>query len=306
VTSGPKKVIYAALLGNSAIAVIKFVAASMTGSSAMLSEAVHSVVDTGNQILLLHGLRRARRPPDAEFPFGHGKEIYFWSFVVALSVFAVGAGVSIYEGVVHILHPRPIEDPTVSYVVLGVAMAFEGAAWLFAWREFSRARGTLGVFEAVRRGKDPSLFVVLFEDSAAMLGLVVAFAGIALSHATGLAWIDGAAAVVIGLILAATAAWLAFETKSLLIGEAADEEVRAEIRRIATGRPGVLRLNEVLTMHMGPDFVLVNLSVEFRDGESTETIEEAVATIDAQIKAALPEVQRVFIEAETAPRAKPS
>jgi len=225
---------------------------------------------------------------------------------VALSVFAVGAGVSIYEGVVHILHPRPIEDPTVSYVVLGVAMAFEGAAWLFAWREFSRARGTLGVFEAVRRGKDPSLFVVLFEDSAAMLGLVVAFAGIALSHATGLAWIDGAAAVVIGLILAATAAWLAFETKSLLIGEAADEEVRAEIRRIATGRPGVLRLNEVLTMHMGPDFVLVNLSVEFRDGESTETIEEAVATIDAQIKAALPEVQRVFIEAETAPRAKPS
>ena len=233
-TSGPKKVIYAALLGNSAIAVIKFVAASMTGSSAMLSEAVHSVVDTGNQILLLHGLRRARRPPDAEFPFGHGKEIYFWSFVVALSVFAVGAGVSIYEGVVHILHPRPIEDPTVSYVVLGVAMAFEGAAWLFAWREFSRARGTLGVFEAVRRGKDPSLFVVLFEDSAAMLGLVVAFAGIALSHATGLAWIDGAAAVVIGLILAATAAWLAFETKSLLIGEAADEEVRAEIRGSST------------------------------------------------------------------------
>ncbi|MED6334265.1 MAG: cation diffusion facilitator family transporter [Planctomycetota bacterium] len=305
-TSGPKKVIYAALLGNSAIAVIKFVAASMTGSSAMLSEAVHSVVDTGNQILLLHGLRRARRPPDAEFPFGHGKEIYFWSFVVALSVFAVGAGVSIYEGVVHILHPRPIEDPTVSYVVLGVAMVFEGAAWLFAWREFSRARGTLGVFEAVRRGKDPSLFVVLFEDSAAMLGLVVAFAGIALSHATGLAWIDGAAAVVIGLILAATAAWLAFETKSLLIGEAAGKEVRAEIRRIATGRPGVLRLNEVLTMHMGPDFVLVNLSVEFRDGESTETIEEAVATIDAQIKAALPEVQRVFIEAETAPRAMPN
>jgi cation diffusion facilitator family transporter len=302
VTSGPKKVIYAALLGNSAIAVIKFVAASMTGSAAMLSEAVHSVVDTGNQILLLHGLRRARRPPDAEFPFGHGKEIYFWSFVVALSIFAVGAGVSIYEGVVHILHPRPIEDPTVSYVVLGVAMVFEGAAWVFAWREFSRARGTLGVFEAVRRGKDPSLFVILFEDSAAMLGLVVAFAGIALSRATGLAWLDGAAAVVIGLILAGTAAWLAYETKSLLIGEAAGEEVRAEIRRIATGRPGVLRLNEVLTMHMGPDFILVNLSVEFRDGESTETIEEAVATIDAQIKAALPEVQRVFIEAETAPR----
>lgn len=301
-TSGPKKVIYAALLGNSAIAVIKFVAASMTGSAAMLSEAVHSVVDTGNQILLLHGLRRARRPPDAEFPFGHGKEIYFWSFVVALSIFAVGAGVSIYEGVVHILHPRPIQDPTVSYVVLGVAMVFEGAALVFAWREFSRARGTLGVFEAVRRGKDPSLFVVLFEDSAAMLGLVVAFAGIALSRATGLAWLDGAAAVVIGLILAGTAAWLAYETKSLLIGEAAGEEVRAEIRRIVTGRPGVLRLNEVLTMHMGPDFILVNLSVEFRDGESTETIEEAVATIDAQIKAALPEVQRVFIEAETAPR----
>ncbi|MAF65325.1 MAG: cation transporter [Planctomycetes bacterium] len=299
--SGPKRVIYAALLGNSAIAVIKFVAASMTGSSAMLSEAVHSVVDTGNQLLLLHGLRCARRPPDEEFPFGHGKEIYFWSFVVALSVFAVGAGVSIYEGVSHILHPSPIDDPTVSYVVLGLAFLFEGAAWFFAWREFSRARGSLGVFEAVRRGKDPSLFVVLFEDSAAMLGLLVAFAGIALSRATGLAWLDGAAAVVIGLILAGTAVWLAYETKGLLIGEAADERVRAEIGRIAMRRPGVLRLNEVLTMHMGPDFILVNLSVEFRDGQSTETIEVAVATIDAEIKAALPEVQRIFVEAETAP-----
>jgi cation diffusion facilitator family transporter len=281
--------------------VIKFVAASMTGSSAMLSEAVHSVVDTGNQLLLLHGLRCARRPPDEEFPFGHGKEIYFWSFVVALSVFAVGAGVSIYEGVSHILHPSPIDDPTVSYVVLGLAFLFEGAAWFFAWREFSRARGSLGVFEAVRRGKDPSLFVVLFEDSAAMLGLLVAFAGIALSRATGLAWLDGAAAVVIGLILAGTAVWLAYETKGLLIGEAADERVRAEIGRIAMRRPGVLRLNEVLTMHMGPDFILVNLSVEFRDGQSTETIEVAVATIDAEIKAALPEVQRIFVEAETAP-----
>ena len=297
--SGSKKVIYAALLGNSAIAVTKFAAAVMTGSSAMLSEGVHSLVDTGNQLLLLFGLRRAKRPPDAEFPFGHGKEVYFWSFVVAILIFAVGAGVSIYEGVRSIVHPHPIEDPTVNYVVLGLAMLFEAGAWYFALREFSAVKGQRGYVEAVRCGKDPTMFVVLFEDSAAMLGLVVAFAGIALSQVTGQAWLDGAAALLIGLILAATAAWLALETKSLLIGESATPEVLAGIERIVLSRPRVLQLNEVLTMHMGPDFVLVNLSVEFRDEESTESIERSIASIDEEIKRTFPEVKRVFVEAET-------
>ena len=297
--SGSKKVIYAALLGNSAIAVTKFVAATLTGSSAMLSEGVHSVVDTGNQLLLLHGLRRSKRPPDDEFPFGHGKEVYFWSFVVAILIFAGGAGVSIYEGVRSLLHPHAIEDATINYVVLGLAMLFEGGAWYLAWREFSAVKGRRGLFEAVRRGKDPSIFVVLFEDSAAMLGIIVAFTGIALSQITGYAWFDGAAAVVIGLILAATAAWLAHETKGLLIGESAGSEVVEEIRRIVLARPRVLRLNEVLTMHMGPEFILVNLSVEFRDEESTESIEHSIARMDEEIKRAVPVVKRVFVEAET-------
>lgn len=297
--SGSKKVIYAALVGNAAISVTKFVAATLTGSSAMLSEGVHSLVDTGNQVLLLYGMKRARRPADAGFPFGHGKEIYFWSFAVAIMIFAVGAGVSLYEGVIHLVHPEPMSSPTINYVVLGLAMVFEGFAWFFAWREFSRVKGRLGYFEAVSRGKDPTLFVVLFEDSAAMLGLVVAFVSVWLGQVTGWLWLDGAASVVIGLILGATAVWLAVETKGLLIGESASKEVIAGIRGIVAARPRVEQVNEVLTMHMGPEFVLVTLSVQFRDAETTESLEQAIARIDADIKKSWPEVKRVFVEAET-------
>jgi len=296
--SGSKKVIYAALVGNGLIAITKFAAATITGSSAMLSEGIHSVVDTGNQVLLLHGLRRAKAPPDEEFPFGHGKEIYFWSFVVAIMIFAVGSGISIYEGIHGLLDPHPIADPVVNYVVLGLAMLFEGAAWYLAFREFNAIRGRRGYIEAVQRGKDPSLFVVLFEDSAAMLGLVVAFLGILLSQLTGAVWLDGAAAVVIGLILGGTAAWLAYETKGLLIGESAGHEVVREIRSIARGQEGVVGVNEVLTMHMGPDFILVNLSVTFSDAAQAPVIEYAISQMDAQIKRVFPEVKRVFIEAE--------
>ena len=297
--SGSKKVIYAALAGNFAISVTKFAAAAATGSPAMLSEGVHSLVDTGNQCLLLLGLKRAQRPPDAEFPFGHGKEIYFWSFIVAILIFAVGSGVSLYEGVRHVLHPSEIGDPTWNYVVLGLAMVFEGLAWFFAFREFRRAKGRSGYLEAVSAGKDPTLFVVLFEDSAAMLGLVVAFLGVWLGQVTGQAWLDGAAAIVIGLILGGTAIWLAYETKGLLIGESANPEVVASIRSLALARPRIESVNEVLTMHMGPEFVLVNLSAKFRDSESTESIEASIAHLDLSIKKAHPEVKRVFIEAET-------
>ncbi len=181
-----KKVIIAALVGNSLIAVTKFVAATLTGSSAMLSEGIHSAVDTGNGLLLLYGLKQAKKPPDEQFPFGHGKEVYFWCFIVAILIFAVGAGISVYEGVIHLLHPASIDNPTVNYVVLGLAMIFEGAAWYFALHEFRKAKGNWGYMEAVQRGKDPTLFVVLFEDSAALLGLVVAFAGVALTDFTGL------------------------------------------------------------------------------------------------------------------------
>lgn len=297
--SSSKKVIYAALAGNTLIALTKFVAAFLTGSSAMLSEAFHSCVDTGNQVMLLWGLRAARKPPSEQFPFGRGKEIYFWSFVVAIMIFAVGAGLSVYEGVSHILHtPEQMSDPTVNYIVLGFAVIFEGLAWFFALREFRKHKGKLGYFEAVKRGKDPSMFVVLFEDSAAALGLIVAFVGIALSQWTGNPVYDGVASVIIGVILGIVAAWLAFETKSLLIGEAAEPEVVEGIRELCYDAPEVNRVNELLTMHVGPNTVIANVSVDFVDECTATQIEEVVRKIDRRIREQFPRVKRVFIEAE--------
>ena len=291
-------VIYAALIGNTLIAVTKFVASAITGSSAMLAEGIHSVVDTGNQGLLLLGLHRARRPPDARFPFGHGKEVYFWSFVVAIMIFAVGSGISLYEGIHAVLDPHPVTNAAVNYVVLGLAIVFEGVAWWFALRGFRRAKGRLGYVEAVVRSKDPTIFVVLFEDSAALLGLLVALGGIAAAQATGAWWLDGAASIVIGCILGATAIWLAVETKGLLIGEAASPAVIRGIRERIAGHDCIDAVNEVLTMHMGPEFVLVNASVKFAPGARAERIAAAVAAIDRDLKSAWPEVRRVFIEGE--------
>ncbi|MEZ5488716.1 MAG: cation diffusion facilitator family transporter [Gammaproteobacteria bacterium] len=296
--SSRKIVIYAALLGNSLIAVMKFIAAFLTGSSAMLSEGVHSLVDTGNQVLLLYGLKKAARPADDRFPFGHGKEIYFWSFVVAILIFAVGAGISLYEGIHRLTDPQPLENLMISYVVLSLAIIFEGGAWYFALREFNKTRGPMGYIEAVQRGKDPSMFVVLFEDSAAMLGLLVALLATFLTQVTGNLYLDGIASIVIGLILGGTAIWLAVETKSLLIGERANVEVVEGIRGLAAGIPLVDSVNEVLTMHMGPEFILVNLSVKFSDSASATDIEQSVVLLDASIKKQFLNVRRVFVEAE--------
>jgi len=298
VASGSKKVIWAALIGNSLIAVTKFVAAGMTGSSAMLSEGIHSLVDTGNQVLLLYGLRKAEKPADSRHPFGHGKEVYFWSFVVAILIFAVGSGVSLYEGIHHIMDPSPMRDPMINYIVLGLAMLFEGGALFFAVTEFRKVKGQLGYFEAVQRGKDPSMFVVLFEDSAAMLGLVAAFAGVALTQWTGQMVWDGLASVIIGLILGATAIWLAYETKGLLIGEAADPKTVEGIRTLAVQQKGIHKVNEVLTLHMGPSYVLVNLSVEFADALGVGELEAIIQGLDRGIKERYPRVKRVYIEAE--------
>jgi len=296
--SASKKVIYAALAGNLAIAVTKFIAAGITGSAAMLSEGIHSIVDTGNQGLLLYGLRRAQKPADAHFPFGYGKEVYFWSFVVALLIFAVGAGASIYEGLRRFVHPESMERVMVNYIVLGLAMLFEGASWFFALREFSKTKGRRGFIEAVHRGKNPSLFVVLFEDSAAMLGLLVALAGIALGQITGNTRYDGLASIVIGLILGGTATWLAYETKGLLVGESALPEVVRDIRHIAGQCPEIEHVNEVLTLHMGPEFILVNLSVDFKNSISAAHVERTIQRLDRRIKQAHPLVRRVFVEGE--------
>ena len=296
--SGSKTAIFAALAGNALVAVTKFVAAGITGSSAMFSEGIHSVVDTGNQGLLLYGIKKAEKPADEDFPFGHGKEIYFWSFIVAILIFAVGAGVSIYEGIHHIIHPEPMKSVMVNYIVLGLAFLFEGAVFLVALKEFNKVKGEWGYLEAVKRGKDPSLFVVLFEDFAATLGLLVAALGIFLSQTTGILQFDGIASVIIGLILGATALWLAIETKGLLIGERAGQGVVAGIREIVTDRPEIDHVNEVLTMHMGPDFILLNISATFIDSAKASDIEEAIESVSVQIKENYPEVKRIFVEAE--------
>lgn len=295
-----KPVVIAALVGNLAIAVIKFIAAMMSGSAGLFSEGIHSLVDTGNEWLLLYGLHRARRPPDEEFPFGYGKEVYFWSFVVAIQLFGIGAVFSIYDGVMHIINRESLGSARVVYIVLGLALVFEGSSWSFALFKFSRQKGRRGYVQAVRRGKDPTNFMVLFEDSAAILGIFVAFAGVLLTELTGIRYFDGIASIIIGLILGVTATWLAYETKGLLIGESANRPVVRGIREMALSFDEIRALNEVLTMHVGPHFILVNISVAFKDEISAAQVADAAARLDKAIKDKFSHVKRVFIEAETA------
>ncbi|MCK5903054.1 MAG: cation transporter [Cocleimonas sp.] len=297
--SSSKKVIFAALVGNALIAITKFIASAYTGSAAMFSEGIHSLVDTGNQFLLLYGMKQAARPANKEFPFGHGKEIYFWSFVVAILIFALGAGISLYEGIHHVLHPAQLSDPTINYIVLALAFLFEGVAFNIALKEFKKTKGELGYVEAVKRGKDPSMFVVLFEDGAAMLGLVVAFIGIGLAQITGIAAFDGIASIIIGLILAFTALWMAKETKGLLIGESAHPEIVDAIKIMINQIEPIERTNEVLTLHMGPDYILVNISADFKKSASSDDVESAIALLDQRIKARFTHVKRIFVEAES-------
>jgi cation diffusion facilitator family transporter len=294
-----KKVIFAALFGNLLIAVIKFVASAFTGSSAMLSEAIHSLVDTGNQVLLLYGIRAAARRPDESHPFGYGMELYFWTFVVAILIFALGAGISIYEGVAKVIEPQPVQNPEINYVVLGAAMIFEGAAWTIAVKEFRKVMGPRGWLEEVRHSKDPTIFTVLFEDTAAMAGLIVAMAGIAAAQFLDLPLLDGVASIVIGVILAGTAALLAYESKGLLIGEAAGAEVVESIRNLIGAQEGILSINEVLTMHLGPRDILCNISIDFRKDMTSEEVEMAITSMENCIKLTQPEVTRIFIEAQS-------
>jgi cation diffusion facilitator family transporter len=255
-----KTVIYAALAGNTAIALAKFAAATFTGSAAMLSEAIHSVVDTGNQMLLLFGLRRAAKPADAKHPFGYGLQLYFYTFVVAVLIFGVGAVISIQHGIDKVLHPHPIQHAWVNYTVLGLGILFEGFVWIVALKAFNTERAGRRWLSAVMSSKDPTVFTVLFEDTAALLGLVVAIIGLMASQLLKMPVIDGAASIVIGLILARTAAFLAYESQSLLTGEAASHDTRVGINRIARAEPGVVGLNQARTMHFGPNEVFVALA----------------------------------------------
>ena len=287
-----------ALAANLGIAAAKFGAAAFTGSSAMLTEGVHSLVDSANQLLLLWGRKQSRKPPDRKHPFGYGRELYFWSFVVALLVFALGAGVSVYEGVIHIQHPEAAVSPFVAYGVLLVSFLLEGGSTLAAFREFRAAKGELGWIAAVRESKDPPTFIVLLENGAAMAGILAAAAGLALSQVTGNPFFDGAASVVIGLILGMTAILLAKESKALLIGEAADPELVECIRAVAAARPGIAGVGVVLTVHSAPDQITAMLSVDFVDSISAGEVERIVADIEAEVARRWPQVRRLFIRPE--------
>lgn len=292
----PRLVIWSALAGNLAIATAKFVAAAITGSAAMTAEGIHSVIDTSNQVLLLYGLKRARRPPDEDFPFGYGKEIYFWSFVVAVQIFTFGAGAAIVQGGYRLAHPEPLERPLVNFGVLAVSLVFEGATWLLALKDVSRTKGKWTYVQAVRHGKDPSRFMVLFEDSAALVGLIIAFVALLLQYRFGWGHCDGAASILIGATLTMTAIWLAYETKGLLIGEAANREVVADIHRIAEGFGNVIRVPEALTMHVGPENILVTMRVVVEGDASAEEVRESVSALHRAIRRAHPRVKRIFVE----------
>lgn len=298
--SGSHKVVLVALGGNLMIAIAKFVAAGITGSSAMLSEGVHSLVDTVNELLLLYGLRRAARPPDRTHPFGYGRELYFWSFIVALLVLAMGAGVSFYEGVMHIRQPEPVARPLMNYLVLAVSFVFEGSSWWVALREFRARKGRLGYFEAFRLSKDPATFTVLLEDSAALLGLLVALAGLVSAQLLAQPVLDGVASIGIAAVLSLSALLLARETKGLLIGEPAHPVVGEAILAIAAGDAGVRCANGVLTVQMGPSQVVATLSAEFEDALTTPQIEACINRIEKQAKQAHPEIVSLFIKPQTA------
>ena len=294
-----KKVIYAALIGNFLIAITKSAAAAYTNSSAMLSEAVHSMVDCGNQGLLLYGIKKSKQPADKAHPFGYGMELYFWTFVVAILIFAVGAGVSLYEGIIKVITPHPVTDIYINYFVLGFAVIFELGAWIIAFKEFRISQSDPSLIKSVLKSKDPTIFTVLFEDTAALLGLVVAFGGLLIGDILNIPEMDGIASILIGVILASTAILLAYESKGLLLGEAASENVINTVEEIANAKDEIIAINETLTMHMGPQDVLLNLSLDFKDDISAAEVERAVSDMEREIKTRMPEIKRIFIEAQS-------
>jgi cation diffusion facilitator family transporter len=293
--NGSNRVILTALAANLGIAAAKLAAAAVTGSSAMITEGVHSLVDSTNQVLLLYGRKRSRKVADATHPLGYGRELYFWSFVVAMLVFSLGAGVSLYEGIRHLLRPMPTTDPLIAFIVLGVAFVLEGWSTIAAFKEFNNARGSKSVFRAVRDSKDAPTLVVLLENAGAMAGLVIAGVGIGLVVLTGNEHWDGIASVLIGLVLAGTAVTLLIEAKSLVIGESAEPELVEALRDCAASHSGIVAVREVLTIHQAPDVVLAVISADFEDTISAREVEQTVADIETTIAKLFPLVARVYI-----------
>jgi len=290
---------FAAIIGNLLIAVTKFVASALTGSSAMLSEGIHSVVDCGNGLLMLYGVYRSAKPPDEEHPFGYGREIYFWSLIVAISIFAVGGGVSVYEGITHIRHPVEIEKPLWNYAVLGISFVFESISWYYGWLAFRNTRKGRTILKTIHVSKDPTTFTVLLEDSTALLGLIIAFLGVFFGHYFNFPFFDGIASVLIGLLLCLVALFLGYETKGLLIGEAVDKETLHGIRRIAEAEPKVEKALKILTIYFGAKEVLLTLELQFAKDITATELRIAIRRIERDVKKKYPEITRVYYEAES-------
>ena len=302
--SGSRVTVFAAIIGNLLIAIIKFIAAALSGSSAMIAEGIHSLVDTANGVLVLHGMNRTRRPADESHPFGYGKSLYFWTVIVAISIFGIGGGMSLYEGISYIRHVAPgaeMGDPTSAYIVLAISFVIEGIVFTVAIRHFWQAKGDTGAWQYIQRSKDPSLYTVVLEDSAALLGLIFAFLGIFLGHLLHNPYLDGVASIAIGLLLMSVAGILASRSKGLLLGEGVNPDQLADIRRRVEADPAVERAGDILTMYMGPHELLVNMGVSFAPGTTAEQMHEAIRRIEADLRSAYPETNRVYIEAESLP-----
>jgi cation diffusion facilitator family transporter len=292
-----KVAIYTSIVANVVIATTKLVTAALTGSSAMVAEGVHSLVDAGDGTLLLVGQARARRPPDELHPFGHGKELYFWALIVAMIFFAVGGGVSVYEGILHLLHPEPLRDPTTAYIVLGVAALFDGGSLVVGYRQVRKAVPNLSPVQVVRRGKDPSLFTVLLEDVADIAGLTIAFLGVWLGHALSNPYLDGVASIGVGLVLATVALVLMGQSRALLVGERASPEVLEAVEAAAGEDPALRGIARPLTMQLGPNEVLLALRAEFVPELSSREVAAAITRLERRIRSRCPEVRQIYVEA---------
>jgi len=291
--------IYSALAANLLIAVTKFIAGAFTNSSSMISEGIHSVVDTVNQVLLLYGLKRSVKPPDASRPFGYGRELYFWSFIVSILIFGLGGGISIYQGIIHIIHPEPVTEPVWNYVVLALSMIFEGASLVIAIKEFDKVRNGLSWWKAIIKSKDPASFLVLFEDGAAVLGLAVVFVFMLIGHNFNLPYLDGVASVLVGVLLVFVSAILARESRSLLMGEGIAPETQTKIKALAEQDKAVIAVVNILSTYQSPEDVILMLIVEFDPDIDTEDITASIERIRAAIKKEYDLIKLVFVQPQT-------
>jgi cation diffusion facilitator family transporter len=299
VASESKTAIYAAMAGNLAIAITKFIAALVTGSAAMTSEAIHSLVDTGNGALMLLGVHKSQKPPDFDHPFGHGRELYFWTLIVAILIFGVGGGMSIYEGLRHLSSPSQLQSQTWSYAVIGVAAIFESASLFFGWRAFSVQRGKRGILEAIHTSKDPTSFSVLLEDSAALVGLLIAFLGIFLGRQFNRPYLDAVASVLIGVLLCAVAVLILYESKGLLIGEGVDREILNKVRKEIESDPAVEHLQALNTLYLGTNDILLTVELRFHSSISAVDVRRAVARLRRKIQIDYPDMTRIYFGAES-------